>query len=272
MPLAGEGVDVGGAQMRRMVDRGRPQLDGETDPGPLAELVAVNARDESGRDARRQDGVGLIAVEGTAFAEHVDPLGVGRADGDHLVDHHRDVVVDAARVLRGRDVRGEQGHLVGELAGDARAAQLVAGGLPVPGLALDGGAPGPGRFGHQSFHIGGEHLVGGLPGGFDGGSNAARRVALAGHPRRELLGALTGEDQVRVAFDEAGQDRTSADVVTVVGGGGRRGVADPDHAVGVEDDRGVPDDAERAVAEGGVVGHQHTDTGQCGGGLGRVGR
>ena len=53
-------------------------------------------------------------------------------------------------------------------------------------------------------------------------------------------------------------------VVGLVGGGGAGGGADPGDAVAVEDDGGVLDEAEGAVAEGGVVGDEAADVGDDG--------
>ena len=60
--------------------------------------------------------------------------------------------------------------------------------------------------------VGLELLVAGGPGGGDGRGDATGRVLLPGHARGEFLGPVTGEDEVVVAVDEAGDHGFTAEV------------------------------------------------------------
>ena len=97
-----------------MVGRGRADLDGDLHAGAVLQLVGVDARRETAGSTGAQDLARLVAVEGAAVAEHVDPARVRRAGLEHLPDHQRDVVVRAVGVLRRHDVRAEEGDLVDE--------------------------------------------------------------------------------------------------------------------------------------------------------------
>ena len=48
-------------------------------------------------------------------------------------------------------------------------------------------------------------------------ADPARLVGPAGHARRELVGAVAGEHEVRVAVDEAGDDAAAVGVEALVG-------------------------------------------------------
>ena len=97
-----------------MVDGGGAQLDGELDAGTFAELVAVHAGNQSRRDARASSTARAWSRSNAPVSQNTSiHLACGAQACDHLVAHHRDVVVDAARVLGWRHVGGEQCDLVG---------------------------------------------------------------------------------------------------------------------------------------------------------------
>ena len=78
-------------------------------------------------------------VRAVRLAEHVDPAGVRRAGAQHRPGHQVDVLVAAAGVLLGHDVRPEERRLVGLLPGDPQRAGLVRDREPVAALDLDRG-------------------------------------------------------------------------------------------------------------------------------------
>ena len=80
---------------------------------------------------------------------------------------------------------------------------------------------------------------------------------LTGQPRRELLGAVAGEDQVGVAVDEARDHAAAGRVEAPIGGNPRalhRG-----HPVALEDEGRVAHDPQRTLAQRRVVGDQQAD-------------
>jgi hypothetical protein len=138
-------------------------------------------------------------------------------------------------------VGAEERRLLGGLPGDGQRAGLVADGEAVAALDLDGrGALRP-HLGEVPGHIGGELLIGRGAGGGDRGADAPGFVRSAGHPRLELRGTITGEDEVRVGVDEAGDHRSAAHVahrVRVRRGGA---VADPGDVAVLDDQCPVAD-------------------------------
>ena len=126
-------------------------------------------------------------------------------------------------------MRAEEGGLLGDLPGDRQAARLVADGEAVAALHLDGRGALAAHLVDEAAEVRRELLVGGGAGGGDGGADAAGGVRRPGHPRRELLGAVPGEDEVAVRVDEPRDDRPTAEVVRRVGGG-RLAPAGPTHA------------------------------------------
>ncbi|MDH6189065.1 hypothetical protein M2168_002097 [Streptomyces sp. CZ24] len=259
-PAGGEGVHVGVGEVGAVVGAGRVELDGELDAGAVAELVGVHAWDEPPGASGGEDGAGGVAVEGAAFAEDVDPAGVGRAGVEHGAGDQVHVARRVAGVLGGDDVRAEIGDLVGVGGGDAQGAGLVLDGEAVAGLGLEGGGALAQRLGEVAGDVGGERLVAGGPGGGDGGADASGAVRAAGHAGGELLGAVAREDEVRVGVDEAGDRGPSAGVDDVVGGGDARALPRPHDPVALDDEGGVPDHSQRrTVALRRVVGHQRGD-------------
>ena len=82
--LAGQRVDVVVGQVRAVVGRGAPQLDGELHARAGPELVGVQPQAEPGGPPGLQHVPALVGVERAALAERVDPAGVRRGGGEHL--------------------------------------------------------------------------------------------------------------------------------------------------------------------------------------------
>ncbi len=82
-------------------------------------------------------------------------------------------------------------------------------------------------------------------------------VGLPCHPSGELLGAVAGEDEMRVRVDEAGEHAGPLGVETPIGRRSR-GPHVLDDVVD-DDDARVLDDPERPASEGGVVGDERPD-------------
>ena len=61
---ADERLDVGVGQEGAVVDAGGAELDGQLDPGPVSELVAVHAQPEAGLARRQEHGARLVLGEG----------------------------------------------------------------------------------------------------------------------------------------------------------------------------------------------------------------
>ena len=108
-----------------MVDGEQAELRGQPDAGPGTELVGVQPSLQPGGPTRLEDGARLVAVEGAALAERVDPPRVRAGGLEHRAGDQVDVGGRVGAV--GDDVRAEEGGLVGELAGDREAAGLVLG-------------------------------------------------------------------------------------------------------------------------------------------------
>ena len=191
-------------------------------PGPGSELVAVHAQAEAGGRARLEHGPRLVGVERALLAEDVDPAAVRRAGGEHLAADELDVLVGAALVLGRDDVGAEEGDVVGQ-PGRHRTAALLGGDVePVAGLDLDVGDAGAQRLARgarpparRARRCRGSRRLGGH-------ADPAGLVRRARHPRRELVAAVAGEDEVRVAVDEAGDHAAPGGVEALVRGRARR--------------------------------------------------
>ena len=207
MPVSTQRGHVLVGEVGAVVHRDQPELAGEPDAGAGAELVGVQPAAQALGRTGLQDRPGLVRVERAALAEHVDPPGVRRAGLQHRAGHQVDVRRGVVGVLRRDHVRAEEGGLVGDLPGDRERAGLVGDGEPVAALDLDGRGALPAHLVDEPGEVRGQLLVGGGAGGGDGGADAAGGVRRAGHPGRELLGAVAGEHQVAVRVDEAGDDR-----------------------------------------------------------------
>ena len=191
-------------------------------PLTVAELVAVHPHAEAGGRAGLEHASGLLGRERAALAERVDPARVRGARGEHLADDEVDVRVGGSvgvaverRVLAELErhhVRAEERDLVGDLAGESHEALLVGDGEAVARLDLERRRALRVQLGDEAGEPGTQLVVGRGTRGRDGRADAAGLVALPGHARGELLGAVAAEHEVRVAVDEAGDDRAAADV------------------------------------------------------------
>ena len=81
---------------------------------------------------------------------------------------------------------------------------------------------------------------------------------MARHARRELLGAVAGEDQVGVGVDEARQDGPPVDVQAAVGLWCLAGIADPGDPAALGDEGCVMPDAEEVGGQA-VAGDELAD-------------
>ena len=200
--LAGEGGDVVVRQVGAVVDRRRPHLDRELHARPEAELVAVHAQSEAGVASRLEHRARLLGVERALLAEDVDPARVGPARLEHLAADELDVLVRAPLVLGRHGVRSEERHVIGELGGDGAAAPLGLRLEPVAGLDLEVSDPGPRGLGSAGARKPAQLLLARGAGGLGRDPDPGRRVRPAGHPGGELVGAVAGEDEMRVAVHE----------------------------------------------------------------------
>jgi hypothetical protein len=247
--------------MGAVVGGGRPQLTGQLDAGPFAELVRVHPQPEPRGLSREEHGPSLVGVERAPLDEHVDPLRVRSRRRQHRTGDQADVARRVVGVLGRYDMGAEVGGLVGEVRGDRQRPRLVRRGEPVPRLDLDRRGPLPPHLRDQPGHVRGQLLVGGLPGGGDRGTDAARAVGPAGHPRGELLGPVPGEHQVGMGVDEPGDHRPTAQLERGVGRGRVPAGADPGEPAALDHHGGVEQLADRRAVRR-VVGHQRTDPGQ----------
>ena len=90
-----------------------------------------------------------------------------------------------------------------------------------------------------------------------GHADPAGLVRRARHPRRELLGAIPGEDQMGVRVDEAGDHAATPGVEVLVAGGAGR--LDGAHRPVLDHQRRIAHEPQRPVAELRVVGDQQPD-------------
>ncbi len=250
-----------------MVDRRALEFDCELDTGARPELVAVQAPFESCAATCVQHRAALLGVERAALAEGVDPARMRRARVEHRAAHQRDVVVGAAVELRRHDVSAEECRLVGQLLADAQQPGFVVWCEAVTGLDLDRRDAGGARLGPTLLGERAQQFVVGGAGGVDRRAHSPCFVRTTGHPGGEFVGSITGEHEVRVAVDEARDDAASGGVDAFVG---RRCRArtDIDDAVAVEHDVRVADDTGTSGFPDGVIGDEHADPLDDGGGHG----
>ncbi len=191
-----------------------------------------------------EDGAGLVLgerIRAVRFAEDVDPAGVCGGLGEHRSGDQVHVVAPTGAVVRRDDVAAQEGDLVGHLAGEAQQPGLVGEGQPVARLDLDDS----GSLGVHLVDPGAEQraelVVGCGPSRGHRAGDPAAVVCRAAHPGVELGAAVAGEDQMRVAVDEGGDDRATVEVVPPVGDWRVAGrAAHPEHrVVGAEDQGGV---------------------------------
>ena len=109
-------------------------------------------------------------------------------------------------------MRPEEGHLVGDLAGETHEALLVGDAQAVARLDLERRRALGVQLGDEARETGAQLVVGRGTRRRDGRADAARLVAASGHARGELLGAVAAEHEVGVAVDEAGDDGPAARV------------------------------------------------------------
>ena len=100
-------------------------------------------------------------------------------------------------------------------------------------------------------------VVGRGPRGLGRDRDPARFVRRPGHPCRELLGSVPGEDQVGMAVDEARKHAPPPGVEMLVRVGA--GALDRDHRLVLDHERRVAHDPERPLADLGIVRDQEPD-------------
>ncbi len=141
--------------------------------------------------------------------------------------------------------------------GDVEQAPFVGDGEPVSRLDLDprdAVAQGLGATPGEPLP---EDVVAGCPCGRDRTEDPSRLVRRARHAGHELVAPVTGEDEVRVAVDEARDDAPSGGIDAGVGSDAGR--LDGDDLFALDDQSDVALQAERAVALLGVVRDQQPD-------------
>ena len=205
---------------------------------PVTELVGVHTPAETGLSSGPQHGSRLVDVECTHLAEHVDPPRARSACGEHLPADEVDVGVGAIGVLRWHGVGAEKRRVLREPGGEPDEPPLVLDVQPIAGLHLDMRRARSERR-VPAFHCVGAELLGRRGAGRrDRRHDPAGRVGRARHPRREFVGAVTGEHEVRVAVDETRDHAGTVGADAFVGR--RAGALDADDSAGVDDERGVP--------------------------------
>ena len=113
-------------------------------------------------------------------------------------------------------MRAEEGGVVGHLRGELAQALLTRDGQRVSRLDLRVGDPGSELLGRPGRGELAQLVVARGERRGDGGADPARLVRRAGHPRGELLAAVAGEHEVRVAVHEAGDHAAPACVDPLV--------------------------------------------------------
>ena len=217
----------------------------------------MHAQAEAGSAARLEDPARLVRVEGALLAEDVDPARVRPAGLEHLAADELDVFVRAALVFGRHRVGPEEGDVVGELAGHGARAPLGLRLEPVARLDLEVRDPGPERLGAAGAGEPAELVLGGVAGRGGGDPDPGRRVRPARHAGGELVGAIPGEDDVRVAVHEARDDAAPGRIESLVAGRARP--FDRGDRVALDHERGVADEPKRPLAQLRLAGDEETD-------------
>ena len=110
--------------MGAVIGRSAIKFDGKFDCTDVAQLVCVDSRSEPRSDSRAQNLSSLINIEGTAVAEHVNPLRVGGSTGQHFAGNQRNVLIHTGLTAFGKlsryNVRTQEGGLVGVGGSDSK--------------------------------------------------------------------------------------------------------------------------------------------------------
>ena len=185
----------------------------------VAELVGVQLDRQAVALRRFEHALDLLRRETDAFAKAVNRVGqpFGGECRQHLVGDAGDVGIGIAVRLRRQRMRAKEGAADADraqLAEAARGAQRLAFGSqrkPVTGLDLDRRQPfgdqrieSRQRLAHEARLVGFAQLA---HRGIDAAAGARDLlVAGAAQPQLELMRAVAGVDQMRVAIDQAGRD------------------------------------------------------------------
>jgi hypothetical protein len=215
-----QGRDVVAGCVNEVVRRHGPELGGQRRPSGVGQLLGVDLQPEPQGAPGLEHAPRLIDREGALVAEHVDEVGLTGHRGQDLVNHVGDIVVVAARVLLGRQVRGQERiDAVDRVRGPGRGQQLafVAEREPVPGLDLGRRGAVPEHRVEPLARQGGELVFARRTGGAHrrhdpsaGGLDL--KVRVAGQAAAVLAGALAGEDGVGVGVDQTRHDGGSLGV------------------------------------------------------------
>ena len=258
MSLAGERLDVGVAEVGAVVDRRAPALDRQLHTRAVAELVAVESQPESGGASRLQHRSALVGVERAGFAERVDPAPrsvrrrracryrrdrcsrrVGRRT--RWADRWAPRNVDSAVCLRATSTER----------------RLVVDVEPVARLDLDRRRSGSVRLVETAADESVEFVGRGAACRGGRRADAATVVRLARHPGGELVGPITGEHEMGVGVDEAGDDAGAIGIDAFVGDRAR--ATDVRDRPVDDDDAGVLEDAERPAPDRRIVRDERAD-------------
>ena len=216
-----------------MVDRCGAQPDPELGRPGSRELLRVQAQAEARGDRRSADALGGREVVEASIREDVHEVGEAlRGDRrDHLV---RDAlrVLSCRRALGDRVGAKERCHdayrqLIGDAPNDAEVAQLFLQRQAVTGLALhrrrSGGQGGPQALLAERL----ERRVIGRARGSHRPQDSAAGVGGSLEARRGFIRAVSGEDRMGVAVDEARRHERGAEVHRLVAIGRLARIADP---------------------------------------------
>ena len=202
-----------------MVDRARPELDGERHGAALRELVAVQAQREAGNPARRQVAARLPRVERAALEERIGGVRDPRRVRQHLRQGVVDVRIRVVELRRDR-VGAEPGRAPARSSNRAQRGELRVAVEAVARLALPrrrAVVEHPRRVPFDTCAQGA--LVERTRCPHRREDPAAARVQLfVRRPRctaRELVDAVAAPPRMRVAVDEA-RDRAQAAAVELV--------------------------------------------------------
>ena len=243
-----------------MVDRGSPDLDGQLDARALLELARV----QTGTRPAAIPACRMALASSTSKAPLSQNTSIHRASGAHAPASGRRPGRRSRCGRRGtrearRERRGTSSPGVNSRA-TRRARGLVGDGQAVAALGLEGRDAAADAARRPTPDAAAQRRVVGGSGRRDGRGDAARRIGLPAHPRRELRRALPCEHQVGVAVHESGCHADAPEIDAAVGV--RRVRAAPTHAMRSPSTTSAAsvDDAERAlVALARIVGDEFAD-------------
>jgi hypothetical protein len=143
---------------------------------------------------------------------------MGRRRREHRSGDQVEVPGAIGCVLHRYDVGAEEGGLRGEFLCDPQCAYLVANRQPIAALDLHRRGSLPAHLGDPPGDQTAQLVIGTGAGRRHRDADPATVVRLARHPSSKLISPLAGKDKVSMRVDEAGQQRSAAEVDATVGG------------------------------------------------------